>query len=158
MKILAIADEEARYLWDYFEKSKLKGVDLIISCGDLAPEYLSFLATFTSAPVLYVHGNHDDKYEVIIITALDSELTDYRDKWFEEQFPNDKFNIIYTHNKDEVDIDYLIDDGLHNLDNLSKKIGNDRCICIDEPYNKSDKYPRFKSLKGAIDYIRGREG
>ena len=63
MKILAIADEEARYLWDYFEKSKLKGVDLIISCGDLAPEYLSFLATFTSAPVLYVHGNHDDKYE-----------------------------------------------------------------------------------------------
>ncbi len=63
MKILAISDEESRYLWDYFEKSKLKGIDLIISCGDLAPEYLSFLATFTSAPVLYVHGNHDDKYE-----------------------------------------------------------------------------------------------
>ena len=35
---------------------------LIISCGDLDPRYLSFLATFTSAPVLYVHGNHDEKY------------------------------------------------------------------------------------------------
>ena len=48
MRILAIADEESPYLWDYFEKSKLEGIDLIISCGDLAPEYLSFLATFTS--------------------------------------------------------------------------------------------------------------
>lgn len=63
MKILAIADKESKYLWDYFEKSKLEGIDLIISCGDLAPEYLSFLATFTSAPVLYVHGNHDVKYK-----------------------------------------------------------------------------------------------
>lgn len=65
MKILAIADEESAYLWDYFEKSKLEGIDLIISCGDLDPKYLSFLATFTSAPVIYVHGNHDVKYEKI---------------------------------------------------------------------------------------------
>lgn len=63
MKILAIADEESAYLWDYFEKSKLEGIDLIISCGDLDPKYLSFLATFTSAPVIYVHGNHDVKYK-----------------------------------------------------------------------------------------------
>lgn len=65
MKILAIADEESQYLWDYFEKSKLEGIDLIISCGDLEPTYLSFLATFTSAPVIYVHGNHDEKYKKV---------------------------------------------------------------------------------------------
>ncbi len=64
MRILAIADQESQYLWDYFEKSKLKDVDLIISCGDLSAEYLSFLTTLTSIPVLYVHGNHDDKYDV----------------------------------------------------------------------------------------------
>lgn len=63
MKILVIGDKESKYLWDYFEKSKLEGIDLIISCGDLNPNYLSFLATFTSAPVLYVHGNHDEKYD-----------------------------------------------------------------------------------------------
>ena len=63
MRILAIADEESAYLWDFFEKSKLEGIDLIISCGDLDPNYLSFLATFTSAPVLYVHGNHDECYQ-----------------------------------------------------------------------------------------------
>ncbi len=63
MKILVLADEESKYLWDYFEKSKLEGIDLIISCGDLKPQYLSFLATFSKAPVLYVHGNHDGVYE-----------------------------------------------------------------------------------------------
>ena len=65
MKILALADEESAYLWDYFEKSKLEGIDLIISCGALNPKYLSFLATFTNAPVIYVHGNHDKKYKNI---------------------------------------------------------------------------------------------
>ncbi|MGN0250205.1 MAG: metallophosphoesterase [Oliverpabstia sp.] len=62
MRILAIADEESKFLWDFFEKEKLEGIDLILSSGDLNPNYLSFLATFTTAPVLYVHGNHDDKY------------------------------------------------------------------------------------------------
>lgn len=65
MKILAIADEESAYLWDHFEKSKLEGVDLIISCGDLDPRYLSFLVTLYAIPVLYVHGNHDGKYEQV---------------------------------------------------------------------------------------------
>lgn len=63
MKILLLADTESPYLWDYFEKSKLEGIDLILSCGDLHPHYLSFLATFFQGPVLYVHGNHDDCYK-----------------------------------------------------------------------------------------------
>ena len=63
MKILILADIESKYLWDYFEKEKLEGIDLIVSCGDLKPQYLSFLASFTKAPVLYVCGNHDDCYE-----------------------------------------------------------------------------------------------
>ena len=62
MKILAIADEESKYLWEYYERSKLAGIDLIISCGDLDPDYLSFLVTLSSVPVLYVHGYHDGKY------------------------------------------------------------------------------------------------
>lgn len=63
MKILVLADVESKYLWDFFEKSKLERIDLIISCGDLKASYLSFLATLSSVPVLYVHGNHDSKYE-----------------------------------------------------------------------------------------------
>lgn len=63
MKILFVSDKESKALWDFYEPGKLDGYDLIVSCGDLAPQYLSFLATFTKAPVLYVHGNHDDCYE-----------------------------------------------------------------------------------------------
>ena len=64
MNILVISDEKSKALWDYFEPARLNGIDLILSCGDLPAEYLSFLATFTHAPVLYVHGNHDDRYEL----------------------------------------------------------------------------------------------
>lgn len=60
-----MADEESKSLWDFFDKSKLDGIDLIISCGDLDPRYLSFLVTFSTVPLLYVHGNHDDKYDRI---------------------------------------------------------------------------------------------
>lgn len=64
MKILLLADVECKALWDFYRKEELEGIDLILSCGDLNAEYLSFLATMSSCPVLYVHGNHDAKYNV----------------------------------------------------------------------------------------------
>ncbi len=80
MKILVLADQESLYLWDYFDKSKLQGIDLILSCGDLHPHYLSFLATFFQGPVLYVRGNHDDCYENTPpdgCTCIDGKLYEY---------------------------------------------------------------------------------
>ena len=63
MKILTVSDEEAKSLWDYYVPGKLKPYDLIISCGDLKPNYLSFLVTMARCPLMYVHGNHDDRYK-----------------------------------------------------------------------------------------------
>lgn len=63
MKILAVADVESRYLWDFYKPGMLDDIDLILSAGDLNHEYLSFLVTMAHCPVLYVHGNHDDSYE-----------------------------------------------------------------------------------------------
>ena len=62
MKILTISDEECAALWDYYIPGRLDGYDLIISCGDLNSQYLSFLVTMAKCPVLYVHGNHDGGY------------------------------------------------------------------------------------------------
>jgi predicted phosphodiesterase len=62
MKILVVADEVSKAYYDYFEKSMLDDIDLILSCGDLPAEYLSFLVTFAHCPLLYVRGNHDVKY------------------------------------------------------------------------------------------------
>jgi len=62
MKILALADQESKFLWDYFDKDYVRDIDLILSCGDLKASYLSFMATMCKAPVLYVPGNHDTRY------------------------------------------------------------------------------------------------
>lgn len=80
MRILALSDHESPYLWDYFTRDKLDGIDLILSCGDLKPEYLSFIATFAHCPVLYVHGNHDDRYEKnppLGCICIDGDLYEY---------------------------------------------------------------------------------
>ena len=42
MKILAIADVESKYLWDYFEKSKLEGSILSYHVGILIPAIFLF--------------------------------------------------------------------------------------------------------------------
>ena len=64
MRILALADEEVPALYDCYIPGRLKGYDLIVSCGDLSANYLSFIVTMAHVPVLYVHGNHDDRYSV----------------------------------------------------------------------------------------------
>ncbi len=64
MNILFIADQESKAYWDYFRREDFADIDLIVSCGDLKAAYLSFLATMVSVPVLYVRGNHDDKYKL----------------------------------------------------------------------------------------------
>ena len=62
MKILAVSDEECPALWDHFVRGRLDEYDLILSSGDLKPAYLSFLVTMSKARLLYVHGNHDERY------------------------------------------------------------------------------------------------
>ena len=63
MKILTISDTESKLLWDYFDRKYLADIDLILACGDLDPRYLEFLVTLGHCPLLYVHGNHDEKYK-----------------------------------------------------------------------------------------------
>ena len=62
MKLLLVSDYESPFLWDYCQPDRLKEYDLIIACGDLKANYLSFLVTMARCPLLYVHGNHDRAY------------------------------------------------------------------------------------------------
>jgi len=63
MKILSVSDYTEPLLSDRFEPGRFTGVELIISCGDLPPEYLSFLANVFEVPLYYVHGNHDIRHQ-----------------------------------------------------------------------------------------------
>lgn len=62
MKILVVADKEETYIWDHFDPERFKDVEMILSCGDLKSEYLSFLVTMINVPLFYVPGNHNDRY------------------------------------------------------------------------------------------------
>ncbi len=63
LRVMVLADEPSPRLWTYFRPERLEGIDLILSAGDLPADYLSFLTCFTHAPILYIHGNHDSRYE-----------------------------------------------------------------------------------------------
>ena len=66
MKILLISDTEDKSLWDYWTETtaeRLADVGLVLSAGDLKPEYLEFLVTMLNVPLVYVRGNHDGRYD-----------------------------------------------------------------------------------------------
>jgi Icc-related predicted phosphoesterase len=63
MKVLTVSDHVEPILYDHFDAKRFSGVELILSCGDLPPEYLSFLVSALTAPLYYVSGNHDIRHE-----------------------------------------------------------------------------------------------
>ena len=42
MRLLAVADEEDKGLWDYYSRDKLQGAELILACGDLTTATWNF--------------------------------------------------------------------------------------------------------------------
>ncbi len=62
MRILAIADTEEKWLTTHYDRKRMAGVDLIISCGDLPARYLEHIVTLANVPLVYVPGNHDAAY------------------------------------------------------------------------------------------------
>jgi Icc-related predicted phosphoesterase len=62
IKILSVSDTVEPGLKAMADTRQLGDIDLIISCGDLPPEYLSSLIDFMKAPLYYVGGNHDIRY------------------------------------------------------------------------------------------------
>jgi Icc-related predicted phosphoesterase len=81
MRILTVSDEVVPMLYDHFNPSSFPGIDLILSCGDLPAEYLSFLVTVFNVPLFYVRGNHDIGYESNLPNGcidLHAKVVDYR--------------------------------------------------------------------------------
>ncbi len=63
MRILTVSDRVEPLLYERFDKRFFPAVDLVLSCGDLPPEYLTFLASTFKVPLFYVRGNHDIRYD-----------------------------------------------------------------------------------------------
>ena len=63
MKILSVSDVVKPELLKLSGSDRFADVDLILSCGDLPPEYLSRLVHSFNAPLYYIRGNHDIRYD-----------------------------------------------------------------------------------------------
>jgi hypothetical protein len=55
--VLAVSDEIDEALWH--DVSSVRGVQLILACGDLPFDYLGHLADQLDVPLVFVAGNHD---------------------------------------------------------------------------------------------------
>ncbi len=62
MKILSVSDIVVPELSDRFDAKRFDGVGLVLSCGDIPPEYLASIRERLDAPLFYVRGNHDLRY------------------------------------------------------------------------------------------------
>lgn len=81
MKLLLISDTADPALWDNYAPGRLAGIDAIISCGDLPPDYLTFLVTMGNVPLFYVPGNHDTiypKHPPEGCECIDGQVADFR--------------------------------------------------------------------------------
>ena len=54
MKILVVADKESPYYWDFYEKGKLDGIDLIISCGAAVAVPFFYIGKMMGAKLVYI--------------------------------------------------------------------------------------------------------
>lgn len=68
MKILAVSDQRLPKLSSSdFLRTHYADVKVVVSCGDLDPDYLDFIVSVLNVQLLYVRGNHDhyDRFEKI---------------------------------------------------------------------------------------------
>jgi uncharacterized protein len=59
VRLLAVSDEPERALDFERNRAEVGKIDAVVGCGDLEPDYLSYLADAFKAPLIYIRGNHD---------------------------------------------------------------------------------------------------
>jgi uncharacterized protein len=58
MRVLAVSDQIVDSLYSPAVREIARGVDLVLSCGDLPSAYLEYLVSTLDVPLFYVMGNH----------------------------------------------------------------------------------------------------
>jgi Icc-related predicted phosphoesterase len=72
LKILTVSDRQEPALCAPGAVEQFKGVDLVLACGDLPPEYLNRLSAVFQVPLYYVLGNHDIRdYSTLLYGCTD---------------------------------------------------------------------------------------
>jgi uncharacterized protein len=59
MRILCVSDQVDPLVYSPRMRERYKDIDLVLSAGDLPPEYLGFITSMLNKDLVYVAGNHD---------------------------------------------------------------------------------------------------
>jgi uncharacterized protein len=59
MRILCVSDQVDPLVYSPRMRDRFRDVDLVLSAGDLPPEYLGFITSMLNKDLVYVMGNHD---------------------------------------------------------------------------------------------------
>jgi len=59
MRILCVSDQVDPLVYSPRMRERFKDVGLVLSAGDLPPEYLGFITSMLNKDLIYVSGNHD---------------------------------------------------------------------------------------------------
>lgn len=126
--------------WNLVEHVKEEAKPFALNIFDIHKFYRDLEVVSDSQRVL---EKLSETYEIIIVTDPYTRMS-YKSKhdWLEENFPFiPKKNYVFTGNKSIVKADYLIDDGVHNLESFSGTP-----ILYDSPYSqKEDRFYRVKN-------------
>jgi len=118
-------------------------------CGHKIYDYLTYdlfrnLRVFDDA--IEVVEKLQENYDIYIVSSATSTPDSMVAKieWLEEWFPFiSKKNIVLCGNKSIIKADYMIDDGIHNLEDFSGMT-----ILFDAPHNQMENsFLRFRSWK-----------
>jgi len=58
MKLLCIADHVDPFIYSAGLKARFADVDLVLSAGDLSPDYYEYIVSILNKPLFFVFGNH----------------------------------------------------------------------------------------------------
>lgn len=97
---------------------------------------------------------HSGLFEIYIVTAANPRTVEAKYEWIERYLPFfPKRNIIVTSSKFMIKGDYLLDDGMHNIEDFASAGG--RVVVFDRPHNtsKSHSYPRVSNWLEFEEYI-----
>lgn len=83
MRVLVISDQVIETLYSPTIRQIARGVEFVVSCGDLPSQYLEYIVSVLEVPLFYVMGNHGamggEKEFPEGCTNLDGRTLEYKD-------------------------------------------------------------------------------
>jgi 5'-nucleotidase len=130
---------------DNLQKEDIKSWDIVSytkpECGDKIYKFLgqpNFFRNLDIKPnAQEVTKWLSEFYDLYIVTAYDRRACKDKAEWIMEHFPHiPEKNIIFCNHKGLLKLDYLIDDGFHNIVDFYKTNPYGTGIIFDEPWNR----------------------